>query len=189
MATPVIAFSQLASELEGEGLSPHNGERLAGELAKTFSVQPDEIAILKLDKTLLMFVYPVKLHQMGSIPLNTGSSVAARTATTKRAEVINNFAQTKHASVFESVDLVGKKHDTHSGQKEEKHVIQKLMTAPVVSPTGVLGVIQVCRKGTSAPAAGAQGTDGGDPCQRHHRRQDDRLYGHRGYPAAVRPQA
>jgi transcriptional regulator with GAF, ATPase, and Fis domain len=153
MATPVLAFAQLASDCEAEGMTPHNAERVAGELAKTFSVHADEIAILKLEKTLLVFLYPAKLHQVGSIPLNTSSSVAARTAVTKRAEAINNFAQTKHASVFESVDL-GKKAEA-GAPKEEKHVIQKLMTVPVVSATGVLGVIQVSRKGTSAPAAGA----------------------------------
>src|SRR4051812_41051004 len=154
MASPVIAYSQLATEFEGEGLSPHNSERLAGELAKTFTVQLDEIAILKLDKTQLTFLYPSKLGQVGSIPLNTSSSVAARTANTKRAEAINNFAQTKHASVFESVKLGEKKTDPSAHPTGEKHVIQKLMTVPVVGPNGVLGVIQVSRKGTSAPTAG-----------------------------------
>lgn len=155
MATPVIAFNQLANEFEDEGLTHGNAERLAGELAKTFNVHLDEVAIMRLDKTQLQFLYPSKLGQVGSIPLNTSSSVAARTATTKRAEAINNFAQTKHASVFESVKLTDKKTDPGTGgAKEEKHVIQKLMTVPVVGPNGVLGVIQISRKGTSAPAAG-----------------------------------
>lgn len=156
MATPAIAFAQLANEFEAEGLTPQNGERVAAELAKTFSVQPDEVAIMRLDRTLLSFVYPSKLQNVGSIPLNTSTSVAARTATSKRAEAINNFAQTKHASVFESVEL-GKKAPVVAGQKVERHThsIQKLMSVPVVGPAGVLGVIQVCRKGESAPAAGA----------------------------------
>ena len=154
MATPVLAFAQLANECEAEGMSTHNGEKVAAEIAKTFSVQPDEVSILRLDKTLLSFVYPAKLQNVGSIPMNTSGSVAGRTASTKRAEVINNFAQTKHATVFESVDLGGKK--APAGAKpEEKHIIQKLMTVPVVSANGVVGVIQVCRKGVSAPAAGA----------------------------------
>lgn len=155
MASPVIAFSQMANEIEADGMNPDHAERVAGELAKTFSVQLDEVAIMKVDKNQLAFLYPSKLGQVGSIPLNTSSSVAARTATTKRAEAINNFAQTKHASVFESVKLSDKKTDPGiGGIKEEKHVIQKLMTVPVVGQTGVLGVIQVSRKGTSAPAAG-----------------------------------
>ena len=159
MATAVVAFSQLANELEAEGLTQANGERIAGELAKTFSVQVDEVAVLKLEKTNLMFIYPSKLQNVGSIPLNTSSSVAARTAVTKRAEVINNFSQTKHASVFESVPLSEKKTDPNFKSTPGKvHSIQKLMTAPVVSAAGVQGVIQICRKGESAPSAGADFT-------------------------------
>ena len=155
MATPVMAFAQLATDCEKDGLNPHNGERIAAEIAKAFTVKPDEVAILRLEKTNLVFVYPAKLHNVGSIPLNTSGSVAARTASAKRAESINNFAQTKHASVFEAVDLEERPKPV-PGQKIEKHmhVIQKLMSVPVMSPAGVVGVIQVSRKGESAPAAG-----------------------------------
>jgi len=38
--------------------------------------------------------------------------------------------------------------------KKEVHTIQKLMSAPVLGAEGVVGVIEICRKGTSAPAAG-----------------------------------
>lgn len=156
MASPAIAFAQLANDCESDGLSNENASRIAEELAKTFTVHTDEVAILKLEKTNLRFVYPTKLSNVGSIPLNTTTSVAARTATTKRAEAINNFAQTKHASIFEAVEL-GQKQQHIAGQKDEKHTnpIQKLMTAPVVAANGVLGVIQVCRKGKSAPESGA----------------------------------
>ena len=159
MATPAIAFAQLAAEIEEEGINPHNGMKVGTELAKTFSVQPDEVAVLKLERGHLHFVYPEKLHQVGSIPINTSTSVAARTANTKRAEAINNFAQTKHASVFESVELGAKKPE-QIGHKHEKHlhVIQKLMSVPVMAATGVVGVIQISRKGDSAPAAGADFT-------------------------------
>jgi|SRR4051812_37808940 hypothetical protein len=157
MATPVIAFAQLANECEPEGLSPHNAEKIAAELAKTFSVQMDEVAILQLAKANLAFVFPTKLSNVGSIPINTSTSVAARTANTKRAEAINNFAQAKHASVFESMVSPTKKSNDPMVHKEDKHahVIQKLMSVPVVSAAGVVGVIQVCRKGKSAPEAGA----------------------------------
>ena len=154
MATAVIAFSQLANEFEEEGLTPPNGERIANELAKTFSVQVDEVAVLKLDKTNLVFIFPAKLKNVGSIPLNNSSSVAARTAVTKRAEVINNFTQTKHATIFESVPLSAKKTDPSLSGPAKVHSIQKLMTVPVISAAGVQGVIQVCRKGESAPNAG-----------------------------------
>jgi hypothetical protein len=157
MATPVVAFAQLATECEAEGLSPQNAERMAQELAKVFSVHLDEVAILQLQRSNLHFSYPTKLHNVGSIPINNSTSVAARTASTKRAEAVNNFAQIKHASVFESVDLNPPKQHTIGGPKEDKqaHIIQKLMSVPVMGPAGVLGVIQICRKGKSAPEAGA----------------------------------
>lgn len=156
MATPILAFAQIATECEAEGLSPKNGERIGGELAKTFGVQPDEVGLMRLEKSSLVFVYPSKLHNVGSIPLNTTNSVAARTATTKRAEIINNFAQAKHASVFEAVELGTPAKHIPGEKPVEKHLhmIQKLMSVPVMGPAGALGVVQVCRKGTSAPAAG-----------------------------------
>jgi len=156
MATPAMAFAQLATELEAEGINPHNGVKIGHELAKTFGVHEDEVAVLKLEKGHLHFVYPEKLHQVGSIPINTSTSVAARTANTKRAEAINNFAQTKHASVFESVEL-GKKAPAGSKEKHT-HVIQKLMSVPVMGAAGVVGVVQISRKGESAPSAGADFT-------------------------------
>lgn len=155
MATPALAFAQLANEFEAEGLTPKNAERLGQELAKAFSVKEDEVGILRVDKTNLVFCYPSKLHSLGSIPLNTSTSVAVRTANSKRAELINNFAQTKHTSIFEAVEL---RHTQAAppGVEYDRHinVIQKLMSAPVVGPTGSVGVIQVSRKGSSAPAAG-----------------------------------
>ena len=105
MATPALPFAQLASECEAEGLSPQNAEKIGHQLAKLFGVKEDEVGILRIEKHNLVFCYPVKLHNVGSIPLNTSSSVAVRTANTRRAEVINNFAQTKHTSVFEAVEL------------------------------------------------------------------------------------
>ena len=162
MATPVLAFAQLANECEADGLAAKNAEKIGGELAKTFNVQPDEVAVLKVDKQSLTFAYPTKLGHIGSIPVNSSSSVAGRTATTKRAEIINNFAQTKHASVFESVDIGAKPKPSTPGDKPDKHahVIQKIMSVPVVTPAGVVGVIQISRKGTSAPAAGPDFTPG-----------------------------
>ena len=154
MATPVMAFAQIANECEADGLTPKNGERIANELAKVFGVKTTEVGILRVDKTNLIFVYPPKLHNVGSIPLNTTGSVAARTATSKRAEVINNFAQTKHTSVFEAVELESKTKEIGKEHDHTLHMIQKLMSVPVVSGTGTVGVIQVSRKGPSAPAAG-----------------------------------
>jgi hypothetical protein len=156
MATPALPFAQLATECEAEGLTPQNAERIGREMAKTFNVKEDEVGILRVEKQHLIFCYPAKLHNVGSIPLNTSTSVAVRTHNTRRAEVINSFAQTKHTSVFEAVELGHKQERQVGGAEPEHHahVIQKLMSVPVVGPAGTLGVIQVSRKGTTAPAAG-----------------------------------
>ncbi|HEU5453487.1 MAG TPA: hypothetical protein VFU76_15935 [Terriglobales bacterium] len=154
MATAAAPFAQLAAEFEKEGLTPHNAERIGRELARTFNVKEDEVGILRLEKQNLMFVYPAKLHNVGSIPLNTSNSVAVRTANSKRAEVINNFAQTKHTSVFEAIELGKPKNPGEDRSDRHMHVIQKLMSAPVVGSSGALGVIQVSRKGSSAPSSG-----------------------------------
>jgi len=153
MATPAAAFAQFATACEAEGLTPKNGEKIGQEIAKAFNLQPDEVGILRVEKQNLVFVYPAKLHNVGSIPLNTTGSVAARCAQTKRAEVLNNFAQAKHTSIFESVDLKAKQQHA-IGEKVEHPVIQKLVSVPVVGPAGTVGVIEVCRKGISPPAAG-----------------------------------
>jgi hypothetical protein len=161
MATPALPFAQLATECEAEGLSPKNAEKIGHELARVFGVKEDEVGILRIEKHNLVFCYPAKLHNVGSIPLNTSTSVAVRTANTRRAEVINNFAQIKHTSIFEAVELSSHQSaPVGEGEKSDHHIhmIQKLMSAPVLGPAGAIGVIQVSRKGTSAPASGADFT-------------------------------
>jgi transcriptional regulator with GAF, ATPase, and Fis domain len=151
MATSVLALSQLVTECEAEGLTPENSEKLAIELAKIFRVQQEEVGILRLEKNSLVFVHPLKLNNVGRIPLNS-PSVVARTANSKKGEIINNFAHTRHTTFFETVDVSSK-----SGQKKaskEEQIIQKLMSVPVISGNQVVGVIQICRKGATAPAAG-----------------------------------
>ena len=49
MATPVMAFAQIATECEADGLTPKNGERIANELAKVFNVKPMEVGVLRVD--------------------------------------------------------------------------------------------------------------------------------------------
>ena len=155
MATAAMPLAQIANECENEGLTLANAERIGRELAKAFGVREDEIGILRLDKQNLVFCYPAKLHTVGSIPLNTSSSVAVRTANLKRAEIINNFAQIKHTSIFESVQL-GSSGSQAVGESTERqaNVIQKMMSVPVLGSARALGVIQVSRKGENAAAAG-----------------------------------
>ena len=83
MATPALPFAQLATECEAEGLSPKNAEKIGHELARIFAVKEDEVGILRIEKHNLVFCYPVKLHNVGSIPLNTPTSVAVRTANSR----------------------------------------------------------------------------------------------------------
>lgn len=152
MSTSVPALSQLANECEADGLTPQNSEKLALELAKAFRVQQEEVGILRVEKDGLVFVHPLKLHNLGRIPLNS-PAVAVRTVNSRKGEIINNFTHTRHTTFFEMVDVSGK-----PGQKKtskEEHIIQKLMSVPVISVGQVVGVIQICRKGATAPAAGA----------------------------------
>jgi hypothetical protein len=120
-------------------------------LAKMFQVQQTEVALLRLNRGLLQFIYPDELRTAGSIPISS-TSIAAHTAISKKSEIFNNFARVKHASVFETVKLAaGEGVDT-----SEPLPIQKLMSAPVVDENArVLGVIQISRKGSDASYAGA----------------------------------
>src|SRR3954454_20351720 len=162
MATAALPFAQIATDCEAEGLTPKNAERIGHELAKTFNVKDDEVGILRIEKQNLVFCYPAKLHNVGSIPLNTSTSVAVRSSNSRRAEVINNFAQIKHTSIFEAVQLSPSGGQQVGTERADRHlhVIQKLMSAPVVGPNGTLGVLQISRKGTAAPSSGPDFTPG-----------------------------
>jgi hypothetical protein len=125
--------------------------QVCGVLAKIFQVQQTEVALLRLDGSLLQFIYPDELRTAGSIPLSS-SSIAAHTAISKKSEIFNNFARVKHASIFETVKL-GESEGVDTSQPLP---IQKLMSAPVVDENAkVLGVIQISRKGSEASFAGA----------------------------------
>jgi len=112
---------------------------------------------MRLDHGLLKFVLPEELKTAGAIPVSSSSAIAARTASTKKAEVFNNFAKIKHARVFESVKLIS----PEDVEKQEQSQIQKLMSVPVLnSEREVLGVIQVCRKSFDLGSAGPDFTAG-----------------------------
>jgi GAF domain-containing protein len=70
--------------------------------------------------------------------------VAAHTALSKKAEIFNNFARVKHASIFETIRPVGAELD----DAQLPAPIQKLMSVPILDRhSTVLGVIQISRKG------------------------------------------
>ena len=120
-------------------------------LAKMFQVQQTEVAILRLNRGLLHFIYPDELRTAGSIPISS-SSIAAHTAISKKSEIFNNFARVKHASIFETIKLGS----AEGIDMSEPLPIQKLMSAPVVDENSlVLGVIQISRKGSDSSFAGA----------------------------------
>lgn len=125
-------------------------EKLCAELADIFRVRRDEVALLRLQGRMLQFIFPAELRAAGAIPLSS-SAVAARTATSRKAEVFNSFVRVKHSSVFEMVKLGNEE----AAPNPEVRVIQKLMTAPVLGKNGaVVGVVQISRKGATLAAAG-----------------------------------
>lgn len=154
MTTSPSPLAQLAASCEAEGLTPQNGEKIAVALAAEFKVRLEEVGILRVEKESLIFVHPVKLHNVGRIPLNNSSSVAVRTLNTKRPEIMNNFTKTRHTTFFEMVDLSGQPAGSGPNPGKEFQTIQKLMSVPVIVAGKVAGVIQVSRKGKTLATAG-----------------------------------
>src|SRR5579863_6207942 len=95
-------------------------------LAKIFRVQYTEVALLRLETGLLRFIFPEHLRTTGAIPLSS-KAVAAHTALSKKAEIFNNFARVKHASIFEAI-----KAGTESDEPAPPAPIQKLMSVPIM---------------------------------------------------------
>jgi len=125
----------------GQGVSAMD---LCMVLAKIFRVQYTEVALLRLDKGLLRFIFPEYLRTTGAIPLSS-KAVAAHTAISKKAEIFNNFARVKHASIFETIKPEGA---NSSDEAPPPAPIQKLMSVPILDPNStVVGVIQISRKG------------------------------------------
>ncbi len=150
MAAANLELSRLIDDAvkTGKGLSQEVLEKVVPEMAKTFSVKLDEVAILHLvqNGNILAFLYPFKLQKVGSIPMTSATSLAVRTAREKRPEAINSFASQKHPTIFEAVDL--------GTDSKEKNAIQKIMSAPLIADGKVVGVVQVSRKGKNSPTAG-----------------------------------
>ncbi len=128
-----------------------NAHEFCAALAKMFGLRLTEVALLRVDRGLLKFVFPEELKTAGAIPVSSSSAIAAHTASTKKVELFNTFAKIKHARVFETVRLASKE----DSEKSEQSQIQKLMSAPILDPERrVVGVIQVCRKGFDPASAG-----------------------------------
>ena len=147
-AAPALAPERSVEFVLSQAETP---EKFCTALSKLFGVRPKEVALMRLEKGLLKFLYPEQLKTAGSIPISSSSSVAAHTASTKKTELFNTFARVKHARVFETVKLTTPEDSDHSEQAS----IQKLMSAPVLGPERkVLGVIQISRKAFELASAG-----------------------------------
>jgi len=124
--------------------------RFCTDLAKQFQVRSSEVALLRLEKGLLKFLFPEHLKTAGAIPVSSSSAVAAHTAMTKKVELFNNFVKVRHANIFEAVKAGGNEEGA-----PEQPPIQKLMSAPVLdAEMKVMGVVQISRKGYDLNSAG-----------------------------------
>ncbi len=118
-------------------------------LAKIFKVQYTEVALLRLEGGLLRFIFPEHLRTTGAIPISS-KAVAAHTALSKKAEIFNNFARVKHASIFETI----KPSAADADEPVHPSPIQKLMSVPILDRgSNVVGVIQISRKALDAKFA------------------------------------
>lgn len=141
-------------ELESMISESAKSDAVCLKLARILFVHRSEIALLRLEKGSLRFIFPVELRSAGVLPL-TGSAVAARTAATRTPLLSNSFMRVRHASLFEAVKL--SKGEDEQGM--DQMPIQKIMSVPVaVNKGSVFGVVQVSRKGLDPKLAGADFT-------------------------------
>ena len=139
------------AELERMVSESPSPDRVCLKLAQVLRVHRNEIALLRLEKGNLRFIYPPELRSAGVLPLN-GSAVAARTASTRTPLLSNAFMRVKHVRLFEEVKLGPEIED----RSLEQMPIQKIMSVPVARSGGeVIGVVQVSRKGLDSSLAGA----------------------------------
>ena len=130
-----------------------SSDRVCLKLAQILNVRRSEVALLRVEKGSLRFIYPPELRSAGVLPLS-GSAVAARTAATRAPVLSNSFMRVKHVSLFEAVKLGAEVED----RSLEQVPIQKIISVPVANSESVVGVIQVSRKGLDPSLAGADFT-------------------------------
>lgn len=151
MSTTLSLVSELeriarAVEAEEGGAAQPSLPAIAEKIAKVIGVRSEEVAVLAVSKRWkhLHFLVPEALKSVGFIPLSSNSALAAKTVRESRPEIDNNFSAVRHAVVFENIRLSG----------ESTEPIQKVISAPILFDSRVVGVIQISRKGATAAAAG-----------------------------------
>ncbi len=142
------------AELENMLSDAPSSDRACQKLAQILRVRRSEVALLRLEKGSLRFIFPPELRAAGVLPLS-GSAVAARTASTRTPLLSNNFMRVKHVSLFEAVKIGA---GTEEDRSQEQMPIQKIMSVPVVLSNDVVGVLQISRKGLDASLSGADFT-------------------------------
>jgi hypothetical protein len=144
------------SGLESMLAESPSSDRVCLKLAQILGVRRSEVALLRIEKGSLRFIFPPELRSAGVLPL-TGSAVAARTAATRSPLLSNSFMRVKHVSLFEAVKLGAEADEDDRSQAQMP--IQKIMSVHVARSGGeVVGVVQVSRKGLDASLAGADFT-------------------------------
>jgi hypothetical protein len=153
-ASGVKAAKVSVKELESMIAESPSSDRVCLKLAQILNVRRSEVALLRLEKGSLRFIYPPELRSAGVLPLS-GSAVAARTAATRTPLLSNAFMRVKHVSLFEAVKLGAVEED----RSQDQMPIQKIMSVPVAPSGGkVIGVVQISRKGLDASVSGADFT-------------------------------
>lgn len=144
----VTELERLADAVEGQADNPApiSFVSVAERIAQGLSVRTDEVAILGVSNRWqhLHFIVPEALKNVGFIPLSNKTALAARTTREGRPEIINDFTSVTHVRVFEGVKLAA----------ANAELIQKIISAPILSGDQVVGVIQISRKGPNPKAAG-----------------------------------
>jgi GAF domain-containing protein len=135
---------------------PGREERLAAAVAvlgEAFGVRPDEVAIFLhcrvLDQPVLRFLWPQHLaaSPSGYVPMSSANSLAVRTFIENSPFINLLFSSTPHASYFEMLPV--------EKGKQRPPPIQKIISAPLRTPGGFQGVVQISHKGENAAAVAA----------------------------------
>lgn len=148
-ARPAKSAGDGIQELENLVSESPTADTACEKIAAILRVERTEVALLRIEKGTLHFVFPTELRAAGVIPMSS-SAVAARTASSRTSFMSNSFAKVKHASLFECVKL-----GAPGEQVAEQPPIQKIMSVPINGPQGkVVGVVQVSRKGLDPSLSG-----------------------------------
>lgn len=133
---------RVAAGLEEAAGPGQRCESVARHVADFCEVGPGEVGIFRYDAARqgLVLCWPPGLRIAGDIPIESHDVLVAATARERTTHVDNDFPGHKHPLFYEKVLPGGR--------------IQKIVSVPVLAGEELLGVLQVCRKGSDPVAAG-----------------------------------